>query len=84
MRLQSIISRKINSCLVGETLPVLVEGVSKESEMLWQGRTESQAPDIDGVVYLRDGITTKNFPGELNSVRIEEAYDYDLVGTLVG
>ncbi len=83
MRLQSTISRRINSRLVGGTLPVLVEGVSKESDMLWQGRAESQAPDIDGVVYLRDGVTTATRPGEIGEVRIEEAHEYDLVGTLV-
>ena len=83
MRLQSTISRRINSRLVGVTLPVLVEGVSKESDMLWQGRTESQAPDIDGVVYLRDGVTTATRPGTIGEVRIEEAHEYDLVGTLV-
>lgn len=83
MRLQSNISKRINSRLVGSTLPVLIEGVSKESDMLWQGRTESQAPDIDGVVYLRDGVTTATRPGEIGKVRIEEAHEYDLVGTLV-
>lgn len=83
MRLQSTISKRINSRLVGGTLPVLVEGVSKESDMLWQGRTESQAPDIDGVVYLRDGVTIATRPGEIGKVRIEEAHEYDLVGTLV-
>ncbi len=83
MQLQSAISRRINSRLVGDTLPVLLEGISKESDMLWQGRTEAQAPDIDGVVYLRDGVTTETRPGDMGEVRIEEAHEYDLVGTLV-
>ena len=83
MKLQSTISRRINGQLVGATLPVLLEGVSEESEMLWQGRTEGQAPDIDGVVYLTDGVTASSRPGEFGQVRIEEAHEYDLVGTLV-
>ena len=83
MELQSTISRQMNQRLVGQTLPVLLEGVSQESEMLWQGRTEAQAPDIDGVVYLTDGVTPSTRPGEIGEVRIEEAHEYDLVGTLV-
>ncbi len=83
MELQSTISLQINQRLVGRTLPVLLEGVSKESEMLWQGRTEGQAPDIDGVVYLTDGVTSSTRPGEIAEVLVEEVHEYDLVGTLV-
>ena len=83
MELQSTISLQINQRLVDRTLPVLLEGVSKESEMLWQGRTEGQAPDIDGVVYLTDGVTSSTSSGEIGEVRVEEAHEYDLVGTLV-
>ncbi len=83
MELQSTISRQINQRLVGRTLPILLEGVSAESEMLWQGRTEGQAPDIDGLVYVTDGVTSSTRPGEIHEVRVEEAHEYDLVGKLV-
>ena len=83
MELQSTISRQLNQRLVGQTVPVLLEGISKESDMLWQGRTEGQAPDIDGVVYVTDGVTPATRPGEIGEVRVEEAHEYDLVGTLV-
>ena len=36
----------------GQTLRVLVEGPSDESEYLLMGRHEGQAPEIDGQVYL--------------------------------
>ena len=83
MELQSTISRQLNQRLVGQTVPVLLEGISKESDMLWQGRTEGQAPDIDGVVYVTDGVTPATRSGEIGEVRVEEAHEYDLVGTLV-
>ncbi len=83
MKLQTGISKAGNLKLVGETLPVLVEGASAESDLLWQGRLSTQAPDIDGVVYLNDGITDHTRPGDIVPVRINEAHPYDLVGTVV-
>ena len=44
------------------------------------GRHEGQAPDIDGVVYVNDGF---GYPGELVTVEVTEAHDYDLVGRVV-
>ena len=43
------ISRRRNKAKVGKTVRVLFEGESNESELLWQGRMETQAPDIDGL-----------------------------------
>jgi ribosomal protein S12 methylthiotransferase len=48
MKEQRRISRRKNKARVGEVVRVLFEGESKESELLWQGRMETQAPDIDG------------------------------------
>ncbi|MEE8348420.1 MAG: 30S ribosomal protein S12 methylthiotransferase RimO [Acidobacteriota bacterium] len=83
MEIQAGISKGKNCELVGRVMPVLVDGVSQESELLWQGRLSSQAPDIDGVVYLTDGITQEVLPGDIRSVRITEAHEYDLVGTVL-
>ena len=41
--------------LVGTVAEVLVEGVSPESDYLLTGRLTSQAPDIDGQVYITAG-----------------------------
>ncbi|HVN80000.1 MAG TPA: 30S ribosomal protein S12 methylthiotransferase RimO [Terriglobia bacterium] len=83
MKLQARISRRRNRQLVGRTLPLLVEGQSAETELLWQGRLESQAPRIDGVVYINDLSGAWPQPGDFRSVEITRALDYDLVGKLV-
>lgn len=82
MTSQAAISRKKNRAMVGREFPVLIEGPSKETDLLWAGRLPSQAPDIDGVVYLNDGVTEATRPGEIRRVLITEAHDYDLVGAV--
>jgi ribosomal protein S12 methylthiotransferase len=84
MRMQSRISRKRNRARVGEIVQVMFEGESTESDLLWQGRLETQAPDIDGCVLINDvpeGVFP--VPGELVSVEITEAHEYDLVGRIL-
>ena len=83
MNLQSKISHELNTRMIGKQIPVMLEGVSKESDFLWQGRTQGQAPDIDGVVYLVDGVGQDMKPGEIHNVRIDKAHPYDLVGAVV-
>jgi ribosomal protein S12 methylthiotransferase len=84
MKEQSRISRRRNKTRVGETVRVLFEGDSNESDLLWQGRMETQAPDIDGCVLINDvpeGSTP--MPGDFVNVLISEAHEYDLVGSIV-
>src|SRR5256884_1710642 len=84
MNEQARISRRKNRARVGETVRVLFEGESNESELLWQGRMETQAPDIDGCVLINDApedLISK--PGELVNVLITKAQAYDLVGRIV-
>jgi ribosomal protein S12 methylthiotransferase len=84
MKEQSRISRRKNKARVGETVRVLFEGESTESELLWQGRMETQAPDIDGCVLINDAPEGfEPVPGQLVDVLITEAQEYDLVGTIV-
>jgi len=83
MKAQSKISKARNQRLKGQVLPILVDGISPETELLWGGRLESQAPEIDGVVYVNDGIDATVLPGQLRQVLITEAHEYDLVGGLV-
>ncbi len=84
MKEQSRISRRRNEAKVGETVRVLFEGESKETELLWQGRMETQAPDIDGCVLIND-VPEGRLPvsGEMVNVLITEAQEYDLVGRIV-
>lgn len=83
MEEQLRISRQKTRDLVGKSFPVLIEGPSRETDLLWEGRMPTQAPDIDGVVYLNDGVTEETKRGEIREVRITEAHDYDLVGTVI-
>lgn len=84
MKEQAKISRRKNRARVGEVVPVLFEGESKESELLWQGRMETQAPDIDGCVLINDvpdGVVPA--AGDLVSVQITEGHEYDLIGRII-
>ncbi len=84
MKAQSRISRKRNKAKVGELVRVIFEGEANESDLLWQGRLETQAPDIDGCVLINDapeGFVPVS--GELVNVLITEAQEYDLVGRIV-
>ncbi len=65
---------------VGRVEQVLVEGVSAETDLLLEGRTRFQAPEIDGCVYIADGQASA---GAIVPVRITEAHTYDLVGEIV-
>ncbi|MEE4164526.1 MAG: TRAM domain-containing protein, partial [Desulfocapsaceae bacterium] len=59
--------------------PVMVEGLSSETDLLLAGRTRYQAPDIDGCVLINDGVAN---PGDILEVEITEAQIYDLVGRI--
>jgi ribosomal protein S12 methylthiotransferase len=84
MKEQAKISRRRNRARVGETVRVIFEGESAESDLLWQGRMESQAPDIDGCVLINDA--PESFipaEGDFVNVLITDAHEYDLVGQIV-
>jgi ribosomal protein S12 methylthiotransferase len=83
MALQRPISRARMKALVGTQTPVLVEGRSEETDLLWQGRLASQAPEIDGVAYINDVEGKAPAPGQMRLLHITEAHDYDVVGTLM-
>lgn len=72
MSLQREISLEKNSQIIGKQIKVLVE--EKTSSGL-KGRAPSQAPDVDGVVYVNNRTAE---PGEIIEVIITEAGDYDL------
>ena len=80
MEIQREISRDSMAQYVGQVLPVLVEGPSEESELLWQGRLATQAPEVVGLVYINDGDVKA---GTIQMVEITESHDYDLVGQVV-
>jgi ribosomal protein S12 methylthiotransferase len=78
MTLQRKISRQINKGKIGQKLTVLVEG---KRGQYYYGRTEGDAPEIDGKVYLSTGKIDL-FPGDFVSVLIKQAAEYDLTGEI--
>jgi ribosomal protein S12 methylthiotransferase len=83
MNQQAKISKKKNKTLVGKDLAILVEGPSKESDLLLQGRLESQAPEIDGVCLINDSDAGEIHSGEFRTIRITRALEHDLIGRIV-
>ncbi len=82
MAIQRKISKARNRELVGREFPVLVEGPSQDSELVWQARLATQAPSIDGVCYISDPGEAPLRAGEFRRMRITKAHDYDLTGEL--
>lgn len=80
MTLQRSISREHNKNMVGQIEPVLVEGLSPETDLLLVGRTRTQAPEVDGQVIINKGEAKK---GDIVPVLITESHDYDLIGEIV-
>jgi ribosomal protein S12 methylthiotransferase len=80
MEVQQNISREKHRAFIGKTVDVLVEGYSEETDLLLQGRTSQQAPDIDGIVLINDGQAKV---GEMVKVRITDSMEYDLIGEIV-
>src|SRR5437763_299724 len=74
MAIQRKISRARNRELVGTEVDVLVEGPSEETDMLWQARMSTQAPEIDGLCYINDLGPQGARPGEIRRLRITEAH----------
>ncbi|GAW91544.1 30S ribosomal protein S12 methylthiotransferase RimO [Calderihabitans maritimus] len=81
MLLQREITRECNSHCLGKIMSVLIEGKSEDDPELFFGRTERQAPEVDGIVYVRSRDLKI---GEFYPVRITSVVDdYDLLGEIV-
>ena len=76
MRGQVEISLEVNQGKIGQELTVLLE--EQEEEGTWLGRTEYDAPEIDCTVVVSTG--KEHSPGDMIRVKIEDAFDYDLIG----
>ncbi|MBO7666777.1 MAG: 30S ribosomal protein S12 methylthiotransferase RimO, partial [Clostridia bacterium] len=80
MRAQKQIHAKHNKQLIGKTLKVICEGYDNVSECFF-GRSEYDCPDIDGKIYFFSSRNVKE--GEFVNIKINEAADYDLIGSAV-
>ncbi|MEO8573252.1 MAG: 30S ribosomal protein S12 methylthiotransferase RimO [Pyrinomonadaceae bacterium] len=84
MKEQAKISKQLNKSKVGNTYKVLFEGLSQESDLLFQGRLQGQAQEIDGYILIND--MPEDFQpnvGSIYDVRITAAHEYDLVGEII-
>ena len=62
----------------------MFEGASQESDLLWQGRHQGQAQEIDGYILINDA--PDNLQPEIGAfynVEITEAHNYDLLGRII-
>jgi ribosomal protein S12 methylthiotransferase len=79
---QKKISRRKLREKIGKRFPVLVEGRSEETDLLFVGRLESQAPEIDGRVLINEFAGAEPLPGDFRWATVTEASDYDLIARL--
>lgn len=78
METQSQISSTLLQNIVGEILSVLI--TEKANDELYIGRSFLDAPDVDGVTYIK---TNKELQvGEFYEIRVIDSLEYDLVGEL--
>lgn len=79
MALQQEISYEINQSYIGKTIPCIVESFTDEGVVIL--RSEHDAPEIDGLVYVKSDRSV--VPGDIENVKIEKADEYDLFGKFV-
>lgn len=81
MTLQKDISQERQQSYVGRTLKVLIDEKQKDADGVYLGRSEYDAPEVDGVVYVHTDRKLK--AGDFVDVAIDDALEYDLVGHVV-
>ena len=78
MTVQQDISKEAQQKFIGQTLKVLIDEQQKGESNVFLGRSEYDAPEVDGVIYVH---SKKNLmQGDFVLVKITDAYEYDLVG----
>ena len=77
MSAQQEIAKELNSRFLGQVIPVLIE--AQHDQVYW-GRSQADAPEVDGMVYVHSKRKLKN--GEFVQVKITDTLEYDLVGEL--
>ena len=84
MAVQRPIAAEKNRQRLGRRLTALLEGPSRETELLWEARLTAQAPEIDSKLYINDcALAEMPGAGSMVTVEITEARDYDLVGRVL-
>src|SRR5271154_1643206 len=88
MSLQKKISARKLKNKIGHRLQVMLEGPSKDTDLVWEARLEGMAPEIDGKVYITDFVGVNDAadlpqPGTMATIEITAAKHYDLIGRAI-
>ena len=75
MSLQQKISAEVNEKFLGRTIDVLID---REEKDFYLGRTQFDAPEVDGSVFVR--AKNKLSPGDFVKVKVSDTLEYDLTG----
>lgn len=78
MELQQGISKSINESFIGQTMPCIIESYTDEGYVV--ARTQNDAPEVDGVVYIKTDEPL--VPGDIEMVKIVDCDEYDLIGEI--
>lgn len=80
MALQQEVSYDNNQRMLGKQLEVLVEGYLYEEDV-YIGRSYREAPNVDGYIFIN--AEEEIVSGEMVTVRITDANEYDLIGEVI-
>lgn len=92
MKLQQGISNELLQEHIGRTFEVIIDEASEDDPDTYIGRTQYDAPEVDGMVYVNSKLkrpavagapNSKLKTGEIVKVKITDTYEYDLVGEIV-
>jgi ribosomal protein S12 methylthiotransferase len=88
MAIQHKVSARKLRARVGQRLTAMLEGPSKDTDLIWEARLEGMAPEIDGKIYITEfeGVSDAAqlpAPGSFATIEITETKDYDLVARAV-
>lgn len=78
MSIQRSISSEIQRRMVNKEAQVLIDEKDKTSDDVYIGRTSKDAPEVDGIVFVKSADTL--VPGDMVKVKISDSYEYDLTG----
>ena len=84
MAVQKKISARKLKARVGKKIEAMLEGPSKETDLVWEARHEGMAPEIDGKIIITEIVgDAEPQRGQMATVEITKAHEYDLIGRVV-
>lgn len=80
MMIQQEISENVLASFIDKEIEVVIEVINEDNDFLYEGRSVGDSPEIDGIVYITAG---KAQIGDYVKVKIEDSWEYDLVGRII-